>query len=94
MEPQLIYVRADIISVEGELYTKSYQLRDLAKSTRVYCTKCFSILGINHPTYADNVLMFFPYHCKTNIDLSITPCATLNMSSYPHREPAKKPLRQ
>lgn len=89
--PQLVYVRSDIISIEGEQSMKPYQLRDSAQSTRIYCTNCFSILGIDHPAYVDNVFMFFPYHCKTDIDLSITPCASLNMSSYPHSEPADIP---
>ena len=89
--PQLVYIHSDIVLVEGEQFMKSYQLRNLASSTRVYCTNCFSILGIDHPTYADNVFMFFPYHCKTDIDLSITPCAALNISSYPHLEPADIP---
>ena len=89
--PQLIYVRSDIISIEGEKSIKPYQLRKSAKSTRVYCNECFSILGIDHPTYADNVFMFFSYHCKTNMDLSIAPYATLNISSYPHPEPANIP---
>jgi len=89
--PQLIYVRSDIISVVGEKSMKPYQLRKSAKSTRVYCNKCFSILGIDHPTYADNVFMFFPYHCKTDMNLSIAPCATLNISSYLHSEPADIP---
>ena len=31
--------------------------------------------------------MFFPYHCKTDRDLSIPTCANLNISSYPHSEP-------
>jgi hypothetical protein len=68
-----------------------YQLRNKAKSTRVYCSKCFSILGIDHSTYANNVFMFLPDHCKTDIDLSITPCATLNISSYSYSEPAEIP---
>ena len=89
--PHLVYVRSDIISIEGERRMKSFQLRNSAKSTRVYCTNCFSILGIDHPTYADNVFMFFPYHCVSNINLSITPCAALNISSHPYPEPADLP---
>ena len=87
--PQLVYIRSDIISVNGMKWMKAFQLRNPAKSTRVYCTKCYSILGINHPTYSNNVFMFFPNHCEVNLDLSIKPCASLNMSSYEHEQKEK-----
>ncbi len=82
--PQAVYIRSDITSVVGKEHLKAYQLRDPAKSTRVYCTKCYSIMGINHPSYSNNVFMFFPEHCTAKLDLSIKPCAVINMSSYQH----------
>ena len=89
--PQAVYVRSDIASVEGKEYMKAYQLRSPAKSTRLYCIECFSILGINHPVYSDNVFMFFPNHCDADLDLSIKPCASINMSSYLYSEIADIP---
>ena len=89
--PQAVYVRSDIASVEGKEYMKAYQLRSPAKSTRVHCIECFSILGINHPVYSDNVFMFFPNHCDADLDLSIKPCASINMSSYLYSEIADIP---
>lgn len=89
--PQLVYIRSDIISVIGDRYMKAFQLRNPAKSTRVYCTNCYSILGINHPTYSNNVFMFFPHHCEADLDLSIKPCTAIHMSSYPYEERADIP---
>jgi hypothetical protein len=89
--PQLVYVRSDIISVNGIKCMKAFQLRNPAKSTRVYCTNCYSILGINHPSYSNNVFMFFPNHCEVDLDLSIKPCAAIHMSSYPYDEKANIP---
>lgn len=83
---QSVYARSDIISTDGERYMKPFQLRHGAKSTRVYCTSCYSILGINHPAYSNNVFMFFPHHCDADLDLSIKPCAAINMSSHPSDE--------
>ena len=85
------YVRADIISVDGENHMKPFQLRNPAKSTRVYCKSCYSILGINHPAYSNNVFMFFPHHCEADMDLSIKPCAAIHMSSHPYDEKADIP---
>ena len=83
-----VYIRLDIIYVEGEKHMKPFQLREHAKSTRVYCTSCYSILGVSHPTYSNNVFMFFPHHCESHLDLSIEPCAAIHMSSYNHGEKA------
>jgi hypothetical protein len=88
---QAVYARSDIVSVEGENHMKPFQLRNPAKSTRVYCINCYSILGINHPAYSNNVFMFFPYHCEADLDLSIKPCAAIHMSSYPYDEKANIP---
>ena len=51
-------------------------------SSCIYCTKCFSIIGINHPAYSNNVFMFFPNNCHVNLDLSVKPCAAIFLSSY------------
>ena len=80
--PEAFYIRSDIISVEGEKFMKAFQLRDSALSTRVYCTKCFSIIGINRPNYLNNVFWFFPNNCHANLDLSVNPCAAIYLSSY------------
>ena len=81
--PQAVYIRSDIISVEGEKFMKAFQLRDPAKSTRVYCNKCFSIIGINHPAYSNNVFMFFKGFCHTNFDLDIKPSAAIYLKDFP-----------
>ena len=91
MLPKLFYVRSDITGTEGDISMKPYQLRTGAKSTRVYCTECYSILGVDHPAYNNNVFMFFDGHCKTNLDLSEEPTAAINMDSYPGEELPKLP---
>ena len=53
------------------------------KSTRVYCIKCFSILGVDHPGYKNNVFMFFKGFCHTNFDLDIKPSAAIYLKDFP-----------
>ena len=89
--PKLFYVRSDIIGTEGDNFMRPYQLRTEAKSTRVYCSECYSIVGVDHPAYNKNVFMFFEDHCKTNLDLSVEPTAAINMHSYPGKDLPKLP---
>ena len=58
---ELIYVRSDILAVTGKKFMKAFHLREGAKSTRVYCTLCFSVLGVDHPSYRNNVFMSVSY---------------------------------
>ncbi len=79
---KLIYIRSDIKKIDGLDLMRSYQLRANAYSTRIYCKKCFSIIGIDHPNYKDTVFMIIPYLCKTNLNINITPVATIQMQDY------------
>ena len=40
--PELIYMRSDISAITGKSFMKAFQLRQDAKSTRLYCVLCFS----------------------------------------------------
>ena len=53
-----MYMRSDILAVEGQGSIRAFQLRDPARWTQVFCTKCYLILGVEHPDYADNVFMY------------------------------------
>ena len=86
---KLIYVRSDIKKVEGEKYMHAYQLRDYARSTRIYCVKCFSIIGVDHPGYKNAVFMLIPQLCKTDLDLTIKPVAALFMKDYAYEDRSK-----
>ena len=79
--PKLIYLDSDITSVEGQSFMKACQLRELASSTRVHCTQCYSIIGVDHPAYVDNVFMIFSLHCQTDFPLTIEPAACLNVEN-------------
>ena len=61
-------------------FMKAYHLREGAKSTRVYCNLCFSVLGVDFPGYLDNVFMFFKDHCDTSFDVAQLPVAAINMN--------------
>ena len=78
--PELIYVKSDILSVKGKEFMHAFKLRSTGRSTRIYCEKCFSIIGVDHKSYRDNVFMFFKYHCSTNCDLSIEPSAAIYLN--------------
>jgi len=83
---KLIYIRSDIKKTEGKEYMHAYQLRKDARSTRIYCTKCYSIIGIDHPGYKNNVFMLIPQLCQTDLDLSIKPTAAIFMKGYPYED--------
>ena len=78
--PKLIYLRSDLDSVHGSEYMRAFQLRADAKSTRIYCEKCFSILGVDHPAYSDNVFMCFVGHCKLDLSNDIMPSAAIYLN--------------
>ena len=75
--PELIYVKSDIVYAFGLEFMQPFQLNQNARSTRVYCKECFSIIGVDHKSYRDNVFMFFKNHCVTTCDLSIKPSAAI-----------------
>ena len=78
--PELIYVKSDIVHVFGFEFMQAFQLRHKARSTRVHCKECFSIIGVDHKSYRDNVFMFFKNHCVTTCDLSIKPSAAIYLN--------------
>ena len=80
LAPTFLYIRSNSILLE---FLRAFQLRENAKSTRVYCIKCFSILGVDHPGYKNNVFMFFKGFCHTNFDLDIKPSAAIYLKDFP-----------
>ena len=85
--PELYYMSSDIVEVHGKELMKAFQLRDedpdiLGMSTRIYCTECYSIIGVDHPIYEDNVFLNFPKHCTNGGDLSVPLTAYVNMIDY------------
>ena len=81
--PQLLYIRSDIKKIKGLEFLRAFQLRENAKSTPVYCIKSFSILGVDHLGYKDNVFMFFKGFCYANFDLSISPSTAIYLKDFP-----------
>ena len=49
---------------------KTFKLREEGVSHRVYCTRCYAILGVDHPSYCDNVFLNFPAYCRNKGDLT------------------------
>jgi len=85
--PDLLYMPSDIIDVRGKDFMQSYQLRNddpslLGMSRRIYCTECYSMIGVDHPAYEDNVFLNFPKHCENAVDLSISVTAYVMMVDY------------
>ena len=72
-----VYVKSDISTVSGKESMRVVMLRENAKSTRIHCENCGAIIGIDHIGYSDNVFMFFPRHCSTDCDVSISPSAAI-----------------
>ena len=86
-KPELIlfacYMRSDIARVKGQSEMRAVQLRDDARSTRVYCSSCYSVIGVDHPVYEDNVFLMWPKHCQTTCDVDLEPTAVLFLRDYP-----------
>ncbi len=85
--PDLLYMASDIVDIRGKAFMQSYQLRNddpsvLGMSRRIYCIECYSIIGVDHPAYQDNVFLNFPKHCKNTGDLSVPLSAYVNMVDY------------
>ena len=77
------YIRSDIAHVKGQSEMRAVQLRDGARSTRVYCASRYSIIGSDHPSNQDNVSLIFPNHCQTTCDVDLEPAAVLFLRDYP-----------
>ena len=68
--PRVYYMRSDIIDVKGRDKMVVVKLREDGASRRIYCTNCYSILGVDHPNYKDNAFANWPEHCKNSGDLT------------------------
>jgi hypothetical protein len=80
--PQVYYMRSDIIDVRGRDKMIAVKLREDGVSRRVYCTNCYSVLGVDHPAYNDNVFLSFPKHCVNSGDLTAPLSLMLFMNDY------------
>ena len=81
--PSLFYLKSDIRKVKGRDKMNAVQLRQGARSTRVYCQECYSVLGVDHPAYLNNVFMFFKNHCGTNFKLPDKAVAAIYLDDLP-----------
>ena len=85
--PDLYYMPSDIIEVRGKEFMQSFQLREvdpelMGVSRRIYCTECYSIIGVDHEAYEDSVFLNFPKHCENKGDLSAPLTAYVMMIDY------------
>jgi hypothetical protein len=76
------YMRSDITDVKGRDKMIAVKLREDSRSTRVYCTDCYSIVGIDHPAYRNNIFAIFPKHCMNTADLTVPLTAIVHMIDY------------
>ena len=84
--PSLFYLRLDIRKVNGREEMKASQLREVVRSTRVYCLDCYSVLDVDHPAYSNNVFMFFKNHCETDFKLPQKAVAAIYLEDLPPNE--------
>ena len=79
-----VYCRSDFAEIVGRDNIHVTQIREDAKSTRIYCKTCYACLGIDHKnSYADNVFMFQPVNCRPEFDMDIAPSAVIGFIDYP-----------
>ena len=79
-----VYCRSDLSGVFGLKKMQAVMLRNDGRSTRIYCKYCWSCIAIDHKiSYANNVFMFQPDHCKPDFDVNISPTAIIQLNDYP-----------
>ena len=71
---------------------KPYKLRKSGTSTRVYCNKCYALIGVDNPYYQDNVSLQVLGHCVTDIELSIKSSAAIFMADHLWTQSAEIPV--
>ncbi|MSO99976.1 MAG: hypothetical protein EXR07_02835 [Acetobacteraceae bacterium] len=76
------YMRSDIADVKGREKMLTVKLREDGVSRRVYCTNCYSVLGVDHPAYMSSVFLNFPRHCVNGGELSAPLSLMLFMQDY------------
>jgi len=81
--PRIYYMRSDIIDVKGRDQMIVVKLREDGAVRRVYCTRCYSILGHVHAIFNNNVFGNFVEHCVNSGDLTAPLSAILFMNDYP-----------
>ena len=81
--PKFVYVDSNIESFSGLENMAAFQLRKGAKSTRIYCKECFSILAVDHHNYNSERFMFFENHCSTTLNTSLKPNAITYLDHMP-----------
>ena len=85
--PRVYYMRSDIVDIKGKGHMKAFKLRQVGRSTRIYCMKCYSVLGVDHPVYESNVFLNFPKYCNNGGDLSTPLAAYIHMADYSDDDP-------
>ena len=80
--PRVYYMRSDIVDIKGKGHMKAFKLRQVGRSTRIHCMKCYSVLGVDHPVYESNVFLNFPKYCNNGGDLSTPLAAYIHMTDY------------
>ena len=78
-----VYFRSDFSDVRGLDNMRAAQLRDGARSARIYCKSCYSCIAIDHDAYADNVFNVHTDHCQPSFEISIEPTAMIQLCDYP-----------
>ena len=79
-----VYCRSDFSDVRGLDNMCAARLRDDGRSTRIYCKSCYACVAIDHVvSYANNVFMVQPDHCRPNFDVTVAPTAMIQLREYP-----------
>lgn len=78
----LYYIPADIVGSKGISSMNSYKLRNDGRATKVFCTNCYSMIGVDHPAYQSNVMCIAAKYCQTSCDLTVSLTCYLFMNDY------------
>jgi hypothetical protein len=79
-----VYCRSDFSAARGVENMRATRLRNDGRSTRIYCKSCYSCIAIDHKiSYANNVFMFQPDHCRPSFNVELAPTAMIQLRDYP-----------
>ena len=78
-----VYLRSDISGATGKTHFLVTKLRADNDSVRVFCKECYSVIGVDHHAYENNVFLVMSEYCSANFDISIEPKAVLFLQDYP-----------
>ena len=80
--PTLFLMPSQLSDAQGLQHMQAFKLREGGASTSVYCSKCWSIIGVDNNGYHNKIFLNFPQFCSNRGDLTLPLVAYIWMEDY------------